>query len=120
MEALALGRPVISTYVAGIPELVVPGVCGWLIPAGSAAALTDALRAALSAPVEELERLGRAGAERAAQRHDSAVEMAKLATLIMSAHGSTAGSRLDPEADDREQFLARDWRDVPVETGQPA
>jgi glycosyltransferase involved in cell wall biosynthesis len=37
MEALALGRPVISTYVAGIPELVEPGVCGWLVSAGSVA-----------------------------------------------------------------------------------
>jgi len=34
MEAMALQRPVLSTYVAGIPELVVPGENGWLIPAG--------------------------------------------------------------------------------------
>lgn len=32
MEALALGRPVVATYVAAIPELVVPGVSGWLVP----------------------------------------------------------------------------------------
>ena len=82
MEALALGRPVISTYVAGIPELVTPGVCGWLVPAGSVDALTEAMREALSAPPEVLERLGRAGAARAAQRHDGAVEAAKLAALF--------------------------------------
>lgn len=35
MEALALGRPVISTYTAGIPELIKPGVNGWLVPPGS-------------------------------------------------------------------------------------
>src|SRR6202043_2778642 len=29
MEALALQRPVISTYVAGIPELVIAGENGW-------------------------------------------------------------------------------------------
>ena len=34
MEAMALRRPVISTYVAGIPELVQPDVNGWLVPAG--------------------------------------------------------------------------------------
>ena len=28
MEALALGRPVVTTYIAGIPELVEPGVDG--------------------------------------------------------------------------------------------
>jgi glycosyltransferase involved in cell wall biosynthesis len=35
MEAMALRRPVLSTYVAGIPELVIPGENGWLFPAGS-------------------------------------------------------------------------------------
>ena len=39
MEALALGRPVISTWVAGIPELVESGKCGWLVPAGDGAAV---------------------------------------------------------------------------------
>ena len=33
-QAMALARPVISTYVAGIPELVRDGVDGWLVPAG--------------------------------------------------------------------------------------
>ena len=56
MEALALGRPVISTYVAGIPELVEPGVCGWLVSAGSIEALTDKMRMALELPVGELEK----------------------------------------------------------------
>src|SRR5262249_15179262 len=58
MEALALGRPVISTYIAGIPELVEPGVCGWLVPAGAVGPLVDAMRAALTTSVGELERLG--------------------------------------------------------------
>ncbi|HXI87140.1 MAG TPA: glycosyltransferase, partial [Parvularculaceae bacterium] len=39
MEAFSLARPVISTYIAGIPELVVPGQNGWLVPAGDAEAL---------------------------------------------------------------------------------
>ena len=34
MEAMALRRPVLTTYVAGIPELVRPGENGWLVPAG--------------------------------------------------------------------------------------
>jgi glycosyltransferase involved in cell wall biosynthesis len=120
MEAMALGRPVISTYVAGIPELVVPGVCGWLVPAGSVEALTEAMRDALSASVQDLERIGRAGAARAAQRHDGAVEAAKLAALIERYCNAGGGSRLDPTADDREQSLIPDRRSVPVETGQPA
>jgi len=84
MEALALGRPVITTYVAGIPELVEPGVCGWLVPPGSVEALTAAMRAALQLPVEQLEQMGKAGAERVAQRHDATVEASKLVALLRS------------------------------------
>ncbi len=82
MEALALGRPVVTTYVAGIPELVRDGVHGWLVPAGSADDLAAALREALSAPRERLEAMGKAGAARVAQRHDVRQEAAKLAALF--------------------------------------
>lgn len=84
MESLALGRPAISTYVAGIPELVEPGVCGWLVPAGSVEELTAAMRSALQSPVEKLEQMGRVGAERVAQHHDAAFEARKLAALFRS------------------------------------
>ena len=82
MEALALNRPVISTYVAGIPELVEPGVCGWLVPPGSAEALAVAMRAVLEAPLENLEQMGKTGAERVAQQHNVALEAKKLVALF--------------------------------------
>lgn len=82
MEALALHRPVISTYIAGIPELVVPGVSGWLVPAGSVDDLTDTLRSALQAPVEVLEKMGQTGAKQVALQHDVAIEARKLAVLF--------------------------------------
>lgn len=84
MEALALSRPVISTYVAGIPELVESGVCGWLVPPGSIEALTTAMRAALQCSVEKLEQMGQVGALSVAQRHDAAIEASKLAALFRS------------------------------------
>lgn len=84
MEALALGRPVISTYVAGIPELIESGKCGWLIPPGSVDALVVAMRTALTLPVEVLKEMGSAGMEQVAQRHNSAIEAAKLAELFQS------------------------------------
>ena len=84
MEALALGRPVISTYVAGIPELVEPGTCGWLVPPGSVDSLTEAMRHALQLPVEKLEQMGKAGVLRVAEQHDAAIEASKLATLFRS------------------------------------
>lgn len=82
MEALALGRPVISTYVAGIPELVEPEVCGWLVPAGSVEKLVNAMRIALTAEPEELERMGKAGAARIVEQYDAEVEAHKLARLF--------------------------------------
>jgi len=82
MEALALGRPVISTFTAGIPELVEPGACGWLVPPGSVDALTAAMREALCLPVARLEQMGRAGAERVARRHDVRANARTLAELF--------------------------------------
>lgn len=82
MEALALGRPVIGTYVAGIPELVRPGIDGWLVPPGSVEDLVGALREALAASASQLEQMGRAGAVRVAERHDAAAEADKLAAII--------------------------------------
>ena len=61
MEALALGRPVISTYIAGIPELVEPGVNGWLVPAGAVPPLVDAMAELVSSSSAELDQMGRAG-----------------------------------------------------------
>jgi glycosyltransferase involved in cell wall biosynthesis len=87
MEALALGRPVIATYVAGIPELVEPGRSGWLVPAGSVDALADALRDAVSAPPAALDLLGRHGAARVFKLHHSVNESRKLSALFRSVGG---------------------------------
>lgn len=99
MEALALERPVISTYVAGIPELVEPGQCGWLVPAGSVDALADAMRAALNASADELRQMGRAGADRVRRRHDAATEGKRLADLIRAQLTSHASAAI-PESSD--------------------
>lgn len=71
MEAMVLSRPVISTYVAGIPELVVPGETGWLAPAADAQRLADAMMAAIAATPERIRQMGEAGRVRALARHDS-------------------------------------------------
>jgi glycosyltransferase involved in cell wall biosynthesis len=93
MEAMALGRPVISTYVAGIPELVREGENGWLVPAGDVTALADAMRACLAADEASLERMGAAARARALARHDVDREASKLASLF-----SEVSSRAEKQA----------------------
>lgn len=81
VEAMALCRPVISTYVAGIPELIGPEH-GWLVPAGDMEALAKAMQICLDTPMAELARMGEAGRERVRTRHDIDAEASKLAALI--------------------------------------
>jgi len=88
MEALALRRPVITTYIAGIPELVRHRENGWLIPAGSIDDLTAAIEDCLSRSSDEIERMGDAGRRRVIERHSIDVEAGKLANNIRGADSS--------------------------------
>jgi glycosyltransferase involved in cell wall biosynthesis len=82
MEALATGRPVLGTYIAGVPELVESGVNGWLVPAGNVQATADAILRLLRTPVAELSRMGRAGADRVRSLHNAQTEAARLKDLL--------------------------------------
>jgi glycosyltransferase involved in cell wall biosynthesis len=82
MEALALNRPVVSTYIAGIPELVEEGICGFLVPAGSVSALASALAKVVTADAAELEKMGAAGRKRVQEQHNATTEAGRLAKLI--------------------------------------
>jgi len=85
MEAMALQRPVISTFVGGIPELVLPGEHGWLVPAGDIEALMHAMQTCLDSPVDVLDRMGEAAHKRALARHSVDTQASHLATLFSSA-----------------------------------
>lgn len=86
MEAMAAGRPVIATYVAGIPELVRPGT-GWLVPAGDPDALGEAMAALAATPRHDLAEMGRAGRNRALQRHDIDAEARRLGQMFTKLAG---------------------------------
>ena len=64
LEAMAAGLPVVATNVGGLPELVVDGQTGWLVPARDPASLADCLRR-LIADAEKREAMGAAGRQRA-------------------------------------------------------
>ena len=85
MEAYTLGLPVISTYIAGIPELVRDGENGWLVPAADAGALAEAMTAALDASDAERDRMGQAGRARTLERHDIDDQARRLEELFAAA-----------------------------------
>jgi colanic acid/amylovoran biosynthesis glycosyltransferase len=95
MEAMALGRPVLSTYIAGIPELVIAGATGWLFPAGSEGDMLEAIRACLNTPGDALKKMGELARIRVLERHDVAKEAESLAGLfenVLSQVPHAAGS----------------------------
>jgi colanic acid/amylovoran biosynthesis glycosyltransferase len=82
MEAMALRRPVISTFVAGIPELVRDDEHGWLVPAGDVEALVEVIKKCLDTPPDILQKMADAAFKRAVQFHNVDIESTKLASLI--------------------------------------
>jgi L-malate glycosyltransferase len=65
LEAMAHGLPVIASDVGGLPELVVPGKTGWLVPPDSPPALAAAIESAASDPARRCQ-YGRNASQRAA------------------------------------------------------
>ena len=92
MEAFAMNRPVISTTIAGIPELVQAGESGWLIAAGDVEALADAMQEAIAADPARLTVMGQKGLERTFERHRTDVEARKLKGLFAAAAGRSGGT----------------------------
>lgn len=84
MEAMAMERPVLSTYVAGIPELVLDGETGWLFPAGDVAAMAVAMRDCLDATSDKLQAMGQSGRLRATQRHDIDKEADRIKVAVLA------------------------------------
>ncbi|MEO0392383.1 MAG: glycosyltransferase family 4 protein [Pseudomonadota bacterium] len=57
-EAMAMGRPVITTDLGAPPELVAHGETGWVVPAGEPEALADAIARTLALPPHLLTEMG--------------------------------------------------------------
>jgi len=67
LEAMAHGKPIVSTDVDGIPEAIENGVSGLLVEPGQPAAFAKALGRVLGAP-DQAAALGEAAAQRVAHR----------------------------------------------------
>jgi glycosyltransferase involved in cell wall biosynthesis len=70
IEALAAARPVVSTPVGGVPEVVIDGVTGRCVPVSDVPALAEAVLSLLRDPVLG-ERFAKAGRRHVYPRYDS-------------------------------------------------
>ena len=89
MEAMAVGRPIIATAIAGVPELVRDGLTGWLVPPGDSEALAAAIDAWRDTSSETLATIGAACAERVRARHLATSEIPKLIALCANSLGQS-------------------------------
>lgn len=90
MEAMATGLPVVTTRIAGIPELVEDGVSGFVVPPGR----PDLLAAAIArcADPEARVRLGRAGREAVTSGYETAATARQLAAAYAARLAVPVGS----------------------------
>ncbi len=83
-EAMGCALPVVSTRVAGVPEMVVEGETGFLVPENNPDALADALERLLRDPVLA-QHLGEAGRLVARERFSVERTVAELQRLLARA-----------------------------------
>lgn len=95
LEALAMGRPVITTDTPGCREPVEPGVNGWLVPPRDSRALADAMLDALQDRARLVQMAGNAR-RTAVERYDveqvnaQVIECLHLSTSMAHAHAQRA------------------------------
>lgn len=106
MESFALGRPVISTMFAGIPELVSHGINGWLTPPGSVSSLVDVINLAINTPVETLSEMGMNGYNKLNKLHKLDIEISKLEKLLYEMAQNTLESNLNKTLEE-DDFISK-------------
>jgi colanic acid/amylovoran biosynthesis glycosyltransferase len=89
IEAMAAGVTAVSTRVSGIPELIEPGVSGYLVPPDDSAALAELLAVLLTRPGMR-ERVREAARRTVSERFDLESAGARLAGWISRESGSGA------------------------------
>ena len=85
LEALAQERPVISTNVGGVRELIRDGETGWLVPPNSEQGLARAMRRVLEMDAIQLAQMGRAGRKFVLENFDVKNQAAELQMLFCRA-----------------------------------
>lgn len=84
VEAMATGRPVITTRTGGIPDMVQDGKTGFLIEPGDATALAERLQVLLE-DTRLRQSFGKAGRERVEQEFNAAVCVPRILNVMKQA-----------------------------------
>jgi glycosyltransferase involved in cell wall biosynthesis len=90
LEAMFAGLPVVSTNVGGIPEMVVDGETGYLVPPDDDVAIADAIEKLLTDDTRRVA-MGHASRARAYERFDARKTTADLIGIIAEARDLHAG-----------------------------
>src|SRR5437773_2620081 len=114
IEAMAAARPVVSTRLAGIPESIVHGETGLLVPPGDTMALAQALEQLIQNP-ELQARYGRAGRARVEQHFRIEHTVAPLLQLLQKTSVAPAKPKA-PLAAHQIAYLIDRWpdKDLPL------
>jgi len=86
VEAMAVGLPVVSTNISGIPELIEHGVSGLLAPQKDARALAEAIAELLAAPALR-QKLGSAAREKVCRLFNAEANVLELHRLFLACLG---------------------------------
>jgi glycosyltransferase involved in cell wall biosynthesis len=89
LEAMERGRPVIASAVGGLPEIVVHGETGLVVPSGDAEALADAI-VELAGDLGRAAAMGAAGRERALSEFTPERSARRIEELYAGALGDGA------------------------------
>lgn len=84
LEAMASGKPIVSTNVGGLPEIVLDGKTGYLVPPADSPALAGAMRKLIAAPSLR-ESMGQAARERVLREFDWRVIAERTAAVYRQA-----------------------------------
>ena len=104
LEAMASGRPAVCTAVGGVPEMLVDGVTGRLVPARDESALADGMLELLDDP-ELARKMGRAARERveseftllrSVEGAQTALMQAARSRIVRPARPAERAERTDP------------------------
>ncbi len=86
VEAMAMGKPVVATSAGGVPEIVIQGETGLLVPAGAPPVMAQAIASLMRDPAMA-QRFGEAGRSRAGKHFSLAEHVQGIESIYRKCFG---------------------------------